>query len=424
MCNKGTHLNFSDRQIIEKGISNESSKSTIASILGKNKSTIGKEIKLHRTLKHKCRMPLECNNYPKCKHGRNCISSCEHYSAFSCIRRDRSPGACNGCASYTTCRFDKYYYNAFDAQDIYRTSLIDAREGVNLTTQEAITLGSVIKPLINQGQSPYQIITNHPELNICEKTLYNYISSGVFQCVGILDIDLRIKTKRKMSKDKRNAFKKREDRKYIQGRTYDDYLSYIAQHPEATIVQMDTVYNDVSNGPFLQTFKFISYGFLIGFIHDTKTAQNMIDGVLLLESILGNELFNRCVEVLLTDRGSEFTGADEIEQREDGSRRTRVFYCDPMQSGQKGSLENNHKELRYICPNEVDLRKLGLKNQKDMNLVISHINSAPKELLDNKTPFETVIFFNELLYNQLKAFGLEEIEKDKVILKPYLLRNK
>lgn len=164
--------------------------------------------------------------------------------------------------------------------------------------------------------------------------------------------------------------------------------------------------------------------FLIGFIHDTKTAQSMIDGVLLLESILGNELFNRCVEVLLTDRGSEFTCADEIEQGEDGSRRTRVFYCDPTQSGQKGSLENNHKELRYICPNEVDLRKLGLKNQKDMNLVISHINSAPKELLDNKTPFETVRFFNEPLYNQLKAFGLEEIEKDKVILKPYLLRNK
>ena len=27
----------------------------------------------------------------------------------------------------------------------------------------------------------------------------------------------------------------------------------------------------------------------------------------------------------------------------------------PMQSGQKGSLENMHRELRYILPNEVDL---------------------------------------------------------------------
>ncbi len=37
-----------------------------------------------------------------------------------------------------------------------------------------------------------------------------------------------------------------------------------------------------------------------------------------------------------------------MEKRDDGTRRTRVFYCDPMQSGQKGSLENMHRELRYI----------------------------------------------------------------------------
>ena len=30
-----------------------------------------------------------------------------------------------------------------------------------------------------------------------------------------------------------------------------------------------------------------------------------------------------------------------------------------MQSGQKGSLENMHRELRYILPNEVDLRSIG-----------------------------------------------------------------
>ncbi|MEF9920172.1 MAG: hypothetical protein RR538_03940 [Erysipelotrichaceae bacterium] len=93
---------------------------------------------------------------------------------------------------------DKYYYNAIVAHDIYKTSLIDSREGVNLTMQEAIALGSIIKPLINKGQSPYQIITNHSELNICEKTLYNYISSGIFQCVGILDIDLHVKSRKKI----------------------------------------------------------------------------------------------------------------------------------------------------------------------------------------------------------------------------------
>lgn len=49
--------------------------------------------------------------------------------------------------------------------------------------------------LAPKGRSPYQIITSHPELNISEKTLYNYIESGVFRQFGLLDIDLRVKTR-------------------------------------------------------------------------------------------------------------------------------------------------------------------------------------------------------------------------------------
>ena len=53
---------------------------------------------------------------------------------------------------------------------------------------------------------------------------------------------------------------------------------------------------------------------------------------------------------------------------------TRIFYCDPMASGQKGSLENNHKEIRYICPKENDLNDLVLNSQEKANLIVSHIN--------------------------------------------------
>ena len=51
----------------------------------------------------------------------------------------------------------------------YRTTLIDSREGVNLTVQEAKQMAAIIAPLLKQGQSPYQIVTNHPELDISEK---------------------------------------------------------------------------------------------------------------------------------------------------------------------------------------------------------------------------------------------------------------
>ena len=48
--NKNRHLTAAERQIITAGISNGSSKAAIAETLGKEKSTIGKEIKLHRYL--------------------------------------------------------------------------------------------------------------------------------------------------------------------------------------------------------------------------------------------------------------------------------------------------------------------------------------------------------------------------------------
>ena len=61
-----THLTLEERRIILAGITNGSTKAAIAQTIGKDKSTVGKEIKLHRTLTHKCSLPLECSNYRKC----------------------------------------------------------------------------------------------------------------------------------------------------------------------------------------------------------------------------------------------------------------------------------------------------------------------------------------------------------------------
>lgn len=421
--NAFSHLTLEERRIILTGITNGSTKSAIAQTIGKDKSTVGKEIKLHRSLTHKCSMPLECNNYRKCAFGRRCTPDCPDYSPFRCSRRDRSPGACNGCPNWTHCRFDKFQYNPEDAHMDYRTSLVDSRQGVNLTTQEAKALASVIAPLLRQGQSPYQILAAHPELGISEKTLYNYIEGGVFsELAGITSLDLRRQVSRKLPKRKAQTYKKRADRKYLQGRAYKDYKAYLADHPDVFVTQMDTVYNDEANGPFLQTFKFVRAGILFAIYHEEKTAPAMKDGVDLLESILGQDLFRKYVHVLLTDRGAEFSAAEAMEHSSDNTRRTRVYYCDPMQSGQKGTLENKHIELRYILPKGTDLRALGLNGQADLNLALSHVNSAPVELLGGKSPLELTDFMYHDLYEKLHDFGLRQVDKDQIILKPYLLK--
>lgn len=423
--NSFSHFTLDDRRIILTGIVNGSTKVAIAKTIGKDKSTVGKEIKLHRSLSHKCNLPLECAAYRKCPFGRNCTTDCPEYEPFRCSRRDRSPGACNGCSNWSKCRFNKYTYSPEDAHMDYRTTLIDSRQGVNLTSAEAKEMADIIGPLLKRGLSPYQILEFHPELKISEKTMYNYIENDVFhEIAGITVMDLRRQVSRKISKKKSNGYKKRKDNKYLQGRTYKDYQLYMEEHSEVFVTQMDTVYNDESNGPFLQTFKFLDAGVLFAIYQETKTAKSMADGVTLLESILGSEVFRKYVHVLVTDRGTEFAYADEMETSSDRTCRTRVFYCDPMRAGQKGSLENKHVELRYILPKNTDLRAIGLTDQNSLNTALSHVNSSPVEKLGGRSPLELTKFMYPDLFERLFAFGIKPIDRENITLKPYLLKKR
>jgi IS30 family transposase len=420
--NKNLHLTVQERIIIEKGIENGSTKAAIALTIGKDKSTVGKEIKKHRELVHKSSYKINCANMKNCSHNHVC-DNCADFKPFTCNRRDRSPGACNGCSKYTYCRYDKYRYKADFSHKKYREDLVDSRTGINMSYEECKAMADIIVPLIKAGHSPYHIVTNHPELNISEKTLYNYIENGIFREFGLLDIDLRIKTKRKITKKASNKYKKREDKKYLNGRTYDDFINYTAENKNLSVVEMDTVYNNGSTGPFMQTFKFLDYSFMFIVYQEEKTAKSMVEGVDFLEKILGEDLFSEEVAIIKTDRGSEFCDAEGFEKEENESRRTRIFYCDPMASGQKGSLENNHKEIRYICPKENDLKDLGLNSQEKANLIVSHINSQSKEHLKGKSPLEVMEFMNPALYQKFKDFGIERINKDNIVLKPYLLKD-
>ena len=381
-----------------------------------------KKSKKHRELVHKSSYKINCANMKNCSHNHVC-DNCADFKPFTCNRRDRSPGACNGCSKYTHCRYDKYRYKADFSHKKYREDLVDSRTGINMSYEECKAMADIIVPLIKAGHSPYHIVTNHPELNISEKTLYNYIENGIFREFGLLDIDLRIKTKRKITKKASNKYKKREDKKYLNGRTYDDFINYTAENKNLSVVEMDTVYNNGSTGPFMQTFKFLDYSFMFIVYQEEKTAKSMVEGVDFLEKILGEDLFSEEVAIIKTDRGSEFCDAEGFEKEENESRRTRIFYCDPMASGQKGSLENNHKEIRYICPKENDLKDLGLNSQEKANLIVSHINSQSKEHLKGKSPLEVMEFMNPALYQKFKDFGIERINKDNIVLKPYLLKD-
>ena len=79
----------------------------------------------------------------------------------------------------------KYSYNARFADRKYREKLRDSRTGINMTKRELCKKDQIVSPLIEQGQSPYHILANHPELDMSVRTLYSYLDQGLFTARNI-----------------------------------------------------------------------------------------------------------------------------------------------------------------------------------------------------------------------------------------------
>lgn len=411
---KVTHLSLEDRKNIELGIIEGFSKSKIAQRISRSPSTIAKEIRKHRKLqpRNTFNMNSICIHLKDCK---KCIKKCERYAEPSCPRRDRNIGVCNSCSNIKKCRLDKFFYYANKSNEEYLYALVDSRIGVNLNYPELKQISTILKPLLNKGQTIYQILENHKEITQCSKTLYTYIEMGLFKEFGIDNFSLKRKVSRKIRSKK---LKKRKQPINYEGRTYDDYILFIKQHPYVSTTEMDTVYNNQS-GPYIQTFIFEHTGLMIGFLHNEKTSSSMANTLNILQELLENDYYTH-FSLLLTDRGTEFEKYDLFENNyETNEFRTHIFYCDPQTPSQKPHVENNHNYVRDILPNGRTLKNL---TQADIELMFSHINSTPRQSLGGRTPYEVFTYlYEEKILNKL---NIQKIEKDMVTLKPYLLKIK
>ena len=416
------HLTLDERKIIQTGIENRSNKAGIARTIGKDPTTIAKEIRKHRIFKPRNQFiyPSVCIHRQACG---GCKKRCSKYEEIKCNKRDKSPGACNKCPNIAKCHLDKYFYYATQADKEYKKDLVDFREGINLTTLEAKELAHILKPLLDQGQSLYQIKSSHNEIKQCIKTLYNYIEMGVFKEYGIDNFSLKEQVNRKQFK---NKYKKRKEPTNYENHKYKDYLMFKDDNPIVPTTEMDTVLNSKS-GPYIQTFYFEGSGLMIGFIHKQKTSESMAKTLDDLENKLGHDLYRELFPLILTDRGVEFEKVDLFEfNQETGEFRTNIFYCDAYQSSQKPHIENTHNYIRDIIPNEIDISNI---TQDDLDLMFSHINSTPRKSLKDKTPYEVFNFMMSTPDNPqrgkeiLDLLNIKEIKRDEVVLKPYLIKH-
>jgi len=426
------HLVLSDRIAIEVGIYAKHSFSDIAKKISKHPSTVSREIRKNSSFSigerprgKKCSFAGYCKFRNLCEEEscnklcslcqkNDCQTICTRYNnGVHCDKLDKKPYVCNTCDRRRKCRADRAYYSAKQAQIAYEKERSSCRQGVRLSVDKLSEVNDTLSKLIKKGQPISHIHATHKEeFGISQRTIYNYIDSGV---LTVRNIDLRRKSgykKRKKAKDEVYL-----DHECRIGRTYDDYQKYMTEHPDIAVVEMDTVKGLREKGKVILTMIFCNCNVMLMFIMLDCKADSVVQIFDRLTNLLGLELFKKLFPLILTDNGSEFKRVHELEYTEDGEQRTKIFYCDPQASWQKPHVEKNHEYMRYVVPKG---KPLDGYDQDNINTLMNHVNSVIREKLDNKCPYE--LANSKEMQKLLELLNLRIIPPDDVHLTPDLLK--
>ena len=414
------HLTESHRIKIEHYLNENYSYRKIAELLNVNVSTISREVKRNiRTYSISNHMVVvECIHKDNCERlkrsskSKMCSINCPDYELRKCDRfsTKNAKHVCNSCPNNAKCKLARKKYIANVANNKYELRII-LRPKIRITQEQFDFINKLFSEKMTKGQSISVIYQNHKdEIMISENTVRNYLKRGLLKSNQLDMIRPRFTANKSV---KRRVIKNVD---LLNGRTYEDYINY-TKEKDVLIVQLDTVVGKLVDNKKILTIHWPSFHFQIGILLEKLSPAFVNNALMELKNKLGLETYKILFQVILTDNGIEFSLLDEIEIDENGELITKVFFCDPYKSSQKGSCERNHEFIRYVLPKGVSFDNL---NQKDVDLIFSHINSTPRNSLGFKTPFE--LFKTAFGIEALRILNINEINKDDVHLKPKLIK--
>lgn len=414
------HLTESHRIKIEHYLNENYSYRKIAELLSVNVSTISREVKRNiRTYSISNHMVVvECIHKDNCERLKRSSKSkmwsinCPDYELRKCDRfstKNAKP-VCNSCPNNAKCKLARKKYIANVANNKYELRIL-LRPKIRITQEQFDFINKLFSEKMTKGQSISVIYQNHKdEIMISENTVRNYLKRGLLKSNQLDMIRPRFTANKSV---KRRVIKNVD---LLNGRTYEDYINY-TKEKDILIVQLDTVVGKLVDNKKILTIHWPSFHFQIGILLEKLSPSFVNNALMELKNKLGLETYKILFQVILTDNGIEFSLLDEIENDENGELITKVFFCDPYKSSQKGACERNHEFIRYVLPKGVSFDNL---NQKDVDLIFSHINSTPRNSLGFKTPFE--LFKTAFGIEVLRILNINEINKDDVHLKPELIK--
>ena len=385
---KHKHLTLSDRNDIQLGLERGETFKAIGQSILKDPTTVSKEVKRNRQVREST-----CHNLP-------------------CPLLDKAPFVCNGCPKRRqNCGYKKIFYLAKQAQKQYEQTLVESREGTPLNSKTFWNMDKVISDGVKKGQHIYHILKTH-NLDVSSSTVYRHIRKGY---LSIAPIDLARAVKFKERRKSKLPSIPKEAKK---GRSYEDFQNYLVLNQLDSWLEMDTVMGRMG-GKVLLTFNLSFCNFIFARLLGNKTALEVTKHLYDIKNTLhqADKDFFQLFPVILTDNGGEFARVDDIEMDVRGE--SKLFFCDPNRSDQKGRIEKNHTLIRDILPKGTSFDNL---TQEDINLVCSHVNSVKRAALNGKSAYELFAFtYGEEIP---KLLGISKIPAEDVCQSSKLLQHK
>ena len=385
---KHKHLTLSDRNDIQLGLERGETFKAIGQSILKDPTTVSKEVKRNRQVREST-----CDNLP-------------------CPLLDKAPFVCNGCPKRRqNCGFKKIFYLAKQAQKQYEQTLVEAREGTPLNSKAFWDMDKVISDGVKKGQHIYHILKTH-NLDVSSSTVYRHIRKG-YLAIAPIDLARAVKFKERRKSNLPSIPKEAK-----KGRSYEDFQNYLVLNQLNSWLEMDTVMGR-TGGKVLLTFNLSFCNFIFARLLENKTALEVTKHLYDIKNTLheADKDFFQLFPVILTDNGGEFARVDDIEMDVRGE--SKLFFCDPNRSDQKGRIEKNHTMIRDILPKGTSFDNL---TQEDINLVCSHVNNVKRAALNGKSAYEIFAFtYGEEIP---KLLGISKIPAEDVCQSSKLLQHK
>ena len=238
------------------------------------------------------------------------------------------------------------------------------------------------KKIIEENYSPEAVlgelrVQNRAKdfsVSICIRTLYNYIDKGVF--LNLTNKNLPVK------RNKKRGYKKvRVQKRASVGTSIEERPEYIWDRKEFGHWEMDSVVGKrgKSKNTFLVLTERKTRNEIIFKLPD-HSATEVVKAVDRLEITWGS-MFSDVFKTITVDNGTEFSYFNELERSctKPDEKRTKVYYCHPYSSWERGSNENNNKMVRRIVPKGTNFDSMTDDEVLDMQI---WINGYPRRIHD------------------------------------------